>query len=302
MNVRRHAVQTKCDQFLLEGCLQVRSIWTLGIVLVLVAVLAFASVSSLGSGRAMSRGLATVQRSQGSSFSSWLARDPQAAPYRDELANLQPGMGAGAYLAIFGVLGPLIAAVWGARAIGTEFAAGTVRVRAAQDGWARSVAVKYSVVIVIVLLATLAVTVLGAIAGRAVWHVFSSEVPAVSSLPVHGQTYSPVLAALVVATGVTFYGLLASFIALLTRSTAAAIVAGLTIPFAEGFARQWWLPHAAYGYLLSRVLVYNETSLMSRPLVPRPPDTALVACGVLAAWLLAVLAASQVLAARQQIS
>ncbi len=89
--------------------------------------------------------------------------------------------------------------------------------------------------------------------------------------------------------------------ALITRSTAAGIVIGIAAPFLEQFVARWWLPHAAYGYLLDRVLVYNETSFVSAPSIPRPPSSSSQACLVLAAWCLGVIACTRFVATRQQI-
>ncbi len=295
-------MQSRRDRLLLEVSLQVRSAWALASIVVLLSGLALGSMSSLNSARAMSHALLAMQRSEGSGFSQWLAHDPQAAPFRDELGNVQPHMGADLYLTIFGAIGPLLAVVWGSRVVGSEFSGRTVRLRAAQDGWAHAVAVKQIVMGAVIVIAAIAVPLLGFAAGRVVWQVLSREMPAVSSLSAPAKAYSPVLGALVVAAGVLLYGLLASSIALLTRSVAAGIVVGLAIPFGESLIQRWWLPQTCYSYLLRKVLVYNETSLVGAPAVARPPSSTLLACGVMGAWLAALVLGSRLLAGRQEIS
>lgn len=290
------------ERYLLEWFLQLRSIWTVGAVGVLLAVLVAGSFSTFGFIRSMQPTLAAVEQREGSAFAGWVARDAEAAPFRNDLAGIQPNMGPNLYLAILGAVGPLIATIWAASVVGAEFGRRTVRLRAAHDGWRASIAAKHVMILSAVLVCAVAAPLLGVVAGRFTWMAFARQMPALSTLSLPQPEYSPITAAAVVVSGVLFYALLGSAIALITRSTAAGIVGGLAIPYLEGLAGQWWLPQAAYGFLLKQSLAYHDGAFVNAPAVPHAPSSVAVAVGVMAVWLLAVVVGSQFVASRQEIS
>lgn len=295
-------MQSLGDGLLLEGRLQVRNVWALVLAATLVLALLAGSHSVLGWAKTMRPTLEAISQQQGAQFSSWLAHDHDALPFRNDLSTLQPRMGVNLALAITGALGPLLAAVWGARAVGTEFGQRTVRVRAAHEGWLQAVARKQIVMAIVVVVAVCLVLLLGVSLGHAVWASFSSNMPELSSIDLAPLPFSPALGALAVSLGMVAYGLVGCLAALVTRSTAAGIVLAVAIPYLERYAGVWWLPQAAYGYLLRHWLAYYEGSFIVAPGTAHAPASAAAAAAIMAAWLVALAGGVLLLARRQEIA
>jgi hypothetical protein len=284
---------------LLEGTLQVRSVWTLVLVATLAAALLMGSYSTLGWAKSMRPSLESMRAQEGSQFPSWLLHSEDALPFRSDLATLQPRMGVNLWLTIAGAIAPLLAAIWGARAVGSEFGQRTARVRAANDGWTRVVALKQMLLALAAIAVVILVLLLGIGSGHVVWALFSAQMPDLSSIVLPSPWFSPWLGAIAVALGAMVYGLLGCLTALVTRSTAAGIVLSVAVPYAEGYTGAWWLPRAAYGYLLERWLTYHDGSFIAAPGMAHAPASPAVALSVMAAWL-AVFAGGALLLSRRQ--
>lgn len=287
------------DRLLLEGAVQVRSAWTVALAAALLIALLAGSYSTLGWTKAMSPTLESIRQQKGSAFPAWLTQESEAAPFRNDLATMQPRMSANLYLTIAGAIGPLLAAIWGARAIGLEFGMRTARVRAVNQGWTRVVASKHVVLAVVTFATAALVPLLGLAGGLFTWSTFTSELPGLSSLHLTPPPFSPVLGTVAVALGMLLYGLVGCLAALITRSTAGGIVVGVAIPYVEGFLGFPWLPRAAYGSLLTRWLAYYDGSFVVAPGVAHPTSTSIMSVGIMGVWM-GVLAGGALLLSRRQ--
>lgn len=290
------------DGLILEGTLQLRSVWTLVLAGVLVVVLLAGSYSTLGWAKSMRPTLESVRTQQGRQFSSWLLHSEEGLPFRNDLATLQPRMGVNLWLTIVGAVAPLLAAILGARAVGSEFGQRTVRMRAVNDGWTHVVALKQLIIALTALTVIVSVALLGIGSGHVVWAVFSAWTPELSSLALPTPAFSPALGAGAVALGALVYGLLGCLTALVTRSTATGIVVAVAIPYLEGYAGAWWLPRAAYGYLLRHWLSYYDGSFIVAPGTAHAPASPAVALAIIGAWLAALAGAALLISRRQEIA
>ncbi len=286
----------------LEVRLQLRSRVTVVLLLVLLAAIFISAFAVYGWLKAMTPTLEFIQHDKGAAFTTWLAHAADARPYRDDLMVLQPHMGVSLALTSLGFIGPLLAAIWGARALGLEFGQRTVRLRAVNEGWTRVVLSKQLLVVVAAFAAAAVVSLLGVLVGRVLWSLALSRVPELASFPLPHPSFSAVFGAAVVALGVAFYGLLGCLAALLTRSTAAGIVVAVAVPYLENLLSAWWLPQGAYGSLLKYTLVYRGGSFIAAPVVKHAAPSAVAALAVLGCWLVAVVLVTAVAARRQEIA
>lgn len=294
------------DDIALETLLQSRSFWTLIAIALLVAALVAATFGSLSMAGADAAVIMEMGQESGSDVIAWLLSDPEAEMWLGDLMSLQASNGPVFYLMVLGALSPLVAAVWGASVTASEFSARTARVRAAHQGWSRTVFAKQLIIGAFVVAGTAAVAAFGVLGGQARWALFAQAHPDLaalsSSLPQQSMQPVAILAAAgAVALGTLFYALLASAIALTARSTAVGIIGGVAFPYLEQYAAQWWLPRSAYGSLLRDIMPYYQGSFAAEPFVSNPPPTSAAAVLVMVVWLAAVIVVSQLIARRQQI-
>jgi hypothetical protein len=278
------------DAVLLEGALQVRSTWTRMCAAAMVLFVVAGVFISGAYVRSMAPTLMAVRQSEGSGFAAWLAKDAEAASFRDDLASARPEMAPNLALTILGALGPIVGAIWGASVIGSEFSLRTVRMRAAHDGWPSSVGSKALIVACGAVAAAVAAPPIGLLGGLVSWRVLTSSYDWLASAP--SRTAPNVLPGIaVVAAGVTLYSLIAAAIALATKSLPAGVIGGLALPYAESWIGQWWLPQAAFGNLLKQSLAYHPGAVVNAPPVTSAPPVAWLSWVVLAIWFAMVVAA-----------
>ena len=131
------------NRLAIEAGLQVRSRWTWVAAGALVSIVIVGAVSSASFIGSFAPTLQTMEAELGAEgFAAWLAADAEAEPFRADIRAVRGEMGPNLALAVTGAVGPLLAAVWGASVVGSEFARRTVRTRAAHVGWPHAVVAK----------------------------------------------------------------------------------------------------------------------------------------------------------------
>lgn len=255
----------------LEWHIAWRSKWTLALLVLLILTLVYSSVTSYQFAKTSQRTLQRIENIQGKNFKNWVVESKEAEFVKQDLWGIHPVTGTNVFLMVLAAVAPMFAILWGASSIGNEFGWGTVKIRAAHYGWSKTVMSKMILIIAMSIAIVFLVSLIGSIANRITWYF------AIHSIKIAGWIKPPVLhvsffkQVLVLILGLSFYGLLGAFLALITRSTAAGIVIGLSVPFVEKFATKWWLPQSSYGYLLTKQIVYFSGGIVAPPSVPSPP-------------------------------
>lgn len=204
----------------------------------------------------------------------WVATDGDAADIRATVETASVARGVNHAVALLGSLGPLLAVVWGAAFVGSEYGFRTVRMKAAHIGWERSIAMKVVVIAGLSAIGGVVVAALGAIAQPVLHHAMVRAFPWTAAVEVPPTpAIVPEVAAVVF--GCVVFALLGAMLALYAKSTAAAVVTGLVFMlFVQAPLRWWWLPENAYSDLLSRLIAYPAGGLVSgTPTVPSNPPT-----------------------------
>jgi hypothetical protein len=196
----------------------------------------------------------------------WLQEDPAAKDTRELFQNLKPVAGPNYILSVFAVVGPMLAAIWGALFFGNEFVWRTAKMRAAHYGWVSSIKTK----IVVVLFANLIVGLIGSLVGLLGGHISFNLI--LRATEIAKWVGDPVIVAsfwqqiLVLWLGLSYYGLLGGFLAIVFKSPVAGSVIGFAVPYIEAYIGQmlpmWWLPHTAYNELMAGSFTYLTGSIV----------------------------------------
>lgn len=251
----------------------------------------------------MHRGLVEVaQPNMGDEFPEWLANSADALEARADLQSVQASQGPTLFLAILGSLGPMLAAIWAAGIVGSEFAWRTVRIKTAHFGWGRTVGAKLCLLLVGCAAATVCVTLLGFVGGFGIWAAATRWLPLAALVPAKGYSSLIPLQVGVVFCGLSCYALLAALLSVACRSTAAALIAAVAVPYLEMLAGVWWLPQTAYARLLTSVISYPIGAMASAPGHPSAVHGPWLSFLVLLAWSALFGAGGWLLARRQQIA
>jgi len=191
---------------------------------------------------------------------------------KDTFQVLHPVAGPNNIMALLAALGPLITAILGAHIVGSEFTNRTVKVRAAHYDWANTVVTKMISIILISTAVAVAGFLMGLIGGPITWNVVTAGHSEIAPHVVPPHIPSPHWQQmLLVILGLSVYGILGAFIAVVTRSSLAGAVAGLSIPFIEHFALAVLpplrgLPQNIYSNLLVGTFRYFEAGPVGKPL------------------------------------
>lgn len=285
----------------LEGRLVYKSRWAWGLIVALLLVLMFASISSYGLAKPSQRTLQMTKKIQGANYKRWILKDDGAKDIRAQVQTIHPNMGANLFTAFFGVIGPLLLIVFGASAVGGEFGQRTVKIRAAHHGWAQTIRAKAVLIILLNVSLIGFVVIAGIGANRIIWHFALKSIDISSWIKSPIVNYSLAKQFFVLMFGLSFYGLLGALLALVARSTAAGIVMSIGIPYVEQYVGLWWLPQSSYGYLLGKHVVYAAGGLIAPPPGALAPPVSWYPWLILLAWNLLALVGLSLVPKMQEI-
>lgn len=256
------------DKLIIESQLAIkgRATIVIGILLLLVAFWGYMASYQQAARMAVSEEERVIPIYGIEKYMLWIQEDPTAKDTRELFQNLKPVAGPNYILSVFAVVGPMLAAIWGALFFGNEFVWRTAKVRAVHYGWVSSIKTK----IVVVLFASLIVGLIGSLVGLLGGHISfylisrATEIAKWVGDPVIVTSWFQQI--LVLWLGLSFYGLLGGFIALLLKSPVFGAVIGFTVPYIEAYIGQllpmWWLPHTAYSELMSGSFAYLAGSIV----------------------------------------
>ncbi|MBT9132557.1 MAG: hypothetical protein DDT40_01593 [candidate division WS2 bacterium] len=238
-------------------------------------------------------------------YKRWIQEDPMAKYNRELFQNLKPITGPNYVMSLFGVVGPLLAAIWGALFFGNEFVWRTAKVRAAHYGWTSTIKAKIALVLFAAVVFGFAGSLIGIFGGYISWNLITraTEVAKWVGEPFISTPYWRQL--FVLWLGFSVYGLLGGFLALAARSPVVGAISGFAVPYIEMYLGQlrptWWFPHAAYTELMASSFTYLTGSAVritsgSNFVSPYLPWA--VICG----WLMLICAGMLVLSRRQELA
>lgn len=257
----------------IEKSLILRNRWALCLAIVLLITLTFAGLSSYQLAKQDKQTLDRTKKIQGNNFRKWITSDDNSKDLRGSIEAIHPAMSSNLFLAFLGVIGPLLLTILGAYIVGSEFAFRTAKIRAANNNWLNVISVKVILIIMINVVLILFVSFLGLGANRLIWNFALKTIEIASWIKAPVVKFSFYKQLFVLMLGLSFYGLLGAFLALITRNTTSGIVIGLAVPYIEQYAKSWWLPQSSYGYLLSKHIVYPAGGAIISPPAVIPPVT-----------------------------
>lgn len=278
------------DILILEKLLILKSRWMWGTMAALVLILIFAGSSSYNLAKSGQPSLNMAKKIQGSNYKNWVETDEGANDLRATIQAIHPNMGANLSMAFLGIAGPLLLIILGASIMGSEFGYKTTKVRAAHHGWVQTVQGKAVLLVSLSMALVSFVVIAGFAANRIVWHTALSSIEISPWIKGPAVNYSLAEQFCILILGLSLYGLLGMFFALITRSTAVGIVLGIATPYVEQYLKQWWTPQASYGYLLGKKIVYAAGGMIQPPPGALLPPAALYSWLILIGWTLLLLA------------
>lgn len=219
---------------------------------------------------------------------------------REALQGIHPVAGPNYALILFSVLGPAMAAIVGANAVGAEFASRTVRVKAAHYGWVTSVFAKLITIFLLGVVFAVMAAGIGLVGGKVTWNMILANVEMAKEVPPPPLRSSNLMRIMVALAGFSFYAFLSLFLTLVTRNTLAGASAAVALPYVEKFLNVWWLPQALYSKLLTSYFNSFEGGVVFIP--PSPYKTTPFQCWAgMILWGAAAFFASLVWARRQEL-
>lgn len=256
------------DRLRIESRLAFKGRATIAICILLFLFVVYAYISSyqMVAGRAVSQEEHMIPVYGVEAYKSWLQENPEAANIRETFQNLKPVAGPNYVLSVFAVVGPMLAAIWGALFFGNEFVWRTAKVRAAHYGWASSVKTKMLLMSLANLMIGLIGSLAGLVGGYITWNLIlrATEISMWVGVPIITTSFWQQL--LVLWLGLSVYGFLGGLIALAVKSPLVGGVSGFFVPYAEAYIGKmfpaWWLPHTAYSELMADSFAYFPSSIV----------------------------------------